>query len=184
MHESWRSISQNWSSVWGGLEVWNEPEISFGGNLPADQYVPILKTVAYQQAHAKFSDRTEIGGGVMSSFHHDWLRCAAENGLLNNCTFFSFHTYATAPAMEKLAQNFQTWLDDNAQSAKPVWVTECGRPWKIGPGRPPREQDLASAIDIVMKGVELRAAGFTRYFPFVCPYYEERDNNFGMMSLD
>ena len=33
-----------------------------------------------------------------------------------------------------------------------------------------------------MKGVEARVCGIERYFPFVYPYYEENDNNFGMMD--
>ena len=31
-----------------------------------------------------------------------------------------------------------------------------------------------------MKGVEARACGVARYFPFVLPYYDENNNNFGM----
>ena len=43
-------------------------------------------------------------------------------------------------------------------------------------------EDAESALDITMKGVEARVCGIDRYFPFVYPYYEENDNNFGMMD--
>ncbi|MCL2346989.1 MAG: CIA30 family protein, partial [Planctomycetaceae bacterium] len=33
-----------------------------------------------------------------------------------------------------------------------------------------------------MKGVESKCCGVARYFPFVLPYYEENDNNFGMLD--
>ena len=62
----------------------------------------------------------------------------------------------------------------------PLWITECGRPWSRGPDRPPIAEDQTSALDIVMKGVEARACGVARYFPFVYPFYEENSNNFGM----
>ena len=44
---SWREITRRWRSTWGALEVWNEPDIFFGDLLPADQYVALVKTLAY-----------------------------------------------------------------------------------------------------------------------------------------
>ena len=66
----------------------------------------------------------------------------------------------------------------------PLWITECGRPWERGVERPPAAQDAESALDIIMKGVESKACGIDRYFPFVYPYYEERESNFGMMGKE
>ncbi|MBE6425815.1 MAG: hypothetical protein E7029_07515 [Planctomycetaceae bacterium] len=188
----WNVVTPAWNRTWGGMEVWNEPEISFGGELPADQYAAILKTLAYQHQNSpaekqKLKEtglRTPLVGGVMATCHRKWLDTAHECGMLGLCDVFSFHTYAHAPAVEKIYSNFQAWLRDSGQPEKPMWLTECGRPWALGPGRPPQEQDLTSAIDIVMKGVEAKAFGIQRYFPFVFPYYEERENNFGMMSRD
>lgn len=188
----WNFVTPAWNRTWGGMEVWNEPDILFGGDLPADQYAAILKTVAYQQQNSpaekqklhETGARTPLVGGVMATCHRKWLDTAHECGVLDCCDVFSFHTYAKAPAVEKIYGNFQAWLRDSGQPGKPMWLTECGRPWTLGPGRPPREQDLTSAIDIVMKGVEAKAFGIQRYFPFVFPYYEEREHNFGMMSRD
>lgn len=190
--KSWEVFTARWNRTWGGMEVWNEPDISFAANLPADQYVPLLKTIAYVQQNsgaeaeklAETGSRTPLVSGVMASYNRPWLDAAAECGILENSDVFSFHTYALAPAVENIYSKFQDWLRTSGQPTKPLWLTECGRPWSIGPGRPPQEQDLRSAIDIVMKGVEAKAFGITRYFPFVFPYYEERVSNFGMMSRD
>jgi len=39
---SWETAIRHWNSTWGAVEIWNEPDIEFfGGNLPADQYVPL-----------------------------------------------------------------------------------------------------------------------------------------------
>ncbi len=177
---AWGQIGRRWRPTWTAMEVWNEPDIFFGGNLPADQYVPLVKTFAYA------FDRAEVDvplvGGVFAHFLPPYLDNAARNGLLENVDVASFHTYGRAPGMEDLIGKYRSWLEAPGRAAVPLWVTECGRPWKRGPGRPPADQDAESALDITMKAVESRACGIARYFAFVYPFYEERDNNFGMMG--
>jgi len=188
----WDAFFTHWNRQWGGLEVWNEPEISFGAQLPADQYMPVWQTVAYQhqvstdeaKKEAETGERTPLISCVMSGCSRVWLDPAAEMGVLDSSDVFSFHTYAQAPQVEDVYSEYQAWLRQYGHPTMPMWLTECGRPWKIGPGRPPQVEDLTSAIDISMKGVEARAFGIQKYFPFVFPYYEERENNFGMMSKD
>jgi hypothetical protein len=184
---SWQSIAGHWRPTWGGLEIWNEPDIFFGGNLPADQYVPLAKAIAYGM-HEKKMD-VPLVGGVVAHCNREYLDAAAENGLLDCIDAFSFHTYGRAMEMEGLVAKYREWLQSqgmevvgNEYKRIPLWITECGRPWKKGPERPPADQDADSALDIVMKGVEARACGVARYFPFVYPYYEENENNFGMMD--
>ncbi|MDO4575272.1 MAG: glycosyl hydrolase [Planctomycetia bacterium] len=181
-YETWSQIISRWKSTWGGMEVWNEPDISFGAELPADQYMSLFKTFAYLWKETGCD--VPLTGPVVSYCHPLWLDNAAANGLLKLCDVFSFHTYAQAPEMEGLFANYQDFLKQENVPGKPIWITECGRPWKIGPERPPMEQDFLSATDIIMKGVLAKACGFEGYFPFVYPYYEERQNNFGMMSKD
>lgn len=175
---SWGVISKNWEQYWNSIEVWNEPDISFSGNLPADQYVPVLKAVA-QEMERQGVD-TPVVGGVIASFRDDFMDCLADNGMLDACDIFSFHTYCRAYDMENVSLRYHNWLVKNKAEWKPVWITECGRPWKKGTNRPDREADLESAIDIVQKGVATKALGIDAYFPFVYVYYEENDNNFGM----
>ena len=192
MRRVWDAFTAHWNRQWGGLEVWNEPEIGFGSFLPPDQYMPVWQTVAYQHQvskdeaakEAETGERTPLVSCVMSGCSRIWLDPAAEMGVLDTCDVFSFHTYARASQVEGIYGDYQDWLRQYGHPTMPMWLTECGRPWKIGPGRPPQSEDLTSAIDIAMKGVEARAFGIQKYFPFVFPYYEERESNFGMMSRD
>ena len=169
------AVAEQWQDGWGAIEIWNEPDIFFGGNLPADQYVAVVRAAAYRLRAD--GCKTPIIGGVTAHFNEEWLYTAEANQLLELIDVFSFHTYDRAPSVETLFEKYH-----NFAKGLPLWLTECGRPWKKGPERPPIEQDLESVTDIVMKGVESRCCGIDRYFPFVLPYYEENDNNFGMLD--
>jgi len=177
---AWREIGRRWRPTWGAMEVWNEPDISFGGNLPADQYVPLVRTIACAFDQAEVD--VPLVGGVFAHYLPPYLDNAARNGLLDLVDVASFHTYGRAPGMEDLVGKYRSWLAAHGRPAMPLWLTECGRPWKRGPDRPPADQDAVSALDATMKAVESRACGVARYFAFVYPFYEERDNNFGMMG--
>ena len=174
----WGRIAERWHDTWGALEIWNEPDIFFGANLPADQYVPLVEAVAYALARRKID--TPIVGPVVAVYNRPFLDNAARNGLLDRVDVASFHTYARAPQMEALVGAYRSWLAAHGKASMPLWITECGRPWKKGPPRPPTGQDADSALDVAMKAVEARACGIERYFSFVYPYYEEHTNNFGM----
>lgn len=177
---SWREITRHWRKTWGALEVWNEPDIFFGDLLPADQYVALVKTLAYA-VDREAADLTLVGG-VMAHYHRGFLDTAAACGMLDCVDVCSFHTYDRAARMEELVGKYRDWLAAHDRADMPLWITECGRPWKRGPGRPPVDQDVASALDIARKAIEARACGIARYFAFVYPFYEENDNNFGMMD--
>ena len=180
--DAWGTIGKRWNQYWNSIEVWNEPDILFSGDLPADQYVPVLKTVANE--FSRQGIETPIVGGIIASFRDDYMDSLAENGAVDACDYFSFHTYCRAYDMEDVCIRYLRWLEKKDAEWKPVWITECGRPWKKGTSRPDRESDLASAIDIVQKGVAAKALGIDAYFPFVFPYYEENDNNFGMCDIN
>ena len=94
----------------------------------------------------------------------------------------SFHTYDRAARMQELVGKYRDWLAAHGRPDMPLWITESGRPWKKGPSRPPADQDAASALDITRKAIEVRACGVARYFAFVYPFYEENENNFGMLD--
>jgi len=178
---AWQTIGRQTAGQYAALEIWNEPDISFSGNLPGDQYASVFKAVA----HALPDERCpEIVGGVMATFNRRFLDTAARCGLLAGSDAASFHFYGGAMQIEKLIANFRRWTSDFGQPAKPLWITECGRPWKRGTNRPSRIEDSVSALDIVMKGVESHACGIARYFPFVCPFYEENSHNFGMLGRE
>lgn len=177
--EAWEAIAEHWAPTWGALEIWNEPDIFFSGNLPADQYVPLVRALAFRLKHKGLE--TPLIGGSLAHFSATWLETASYGGMFTDSDGFSFHTYARAHEVEKFYKDMISVVPEN-RTDMPLYLTECGRPWKRGVDRPPRDQDLVSACDIVMKGVEARAMHIDRYFPFVYPYYDENDNNFSMMD--
>lgn len=178
---SWRSIAKHWQGTWDSLEVWNEPDIATGGELPADQYLPVVKAISY--GFQQDGNKSPVGGGVFGYYNPGFIQNSVRNGLLNQVDFVSFHTYAKAPAMEQIISDYRRALTDK-QVTVPLWLTESGQPWKNGPARPELAEDTASALDISMKAVESRACGIARYFAFVYPYYPEGERNFGMMGRE
>jgi len=177
---AWRQIEQRWRATWGALEVWNEPDIFFGANLPADQYVALVKTMAH--ATGETTPHLPLVGGAVAHLNRAYLDNAAKNELLDHIDAFSFHTYGRAPSMQGQVEGYRSWLKAHKRETVPLWLTECGRPWPRGTDRPAMRPDQVSALDITMKAVEARCCGVARYFAFVYPFYEERDNNFGMMG--
>ena len=176
----WSALYPEWSSTWGGLEVWNEPDIFFGGNVPADQYAPILKTMSWELS--KQGMDKPVLGSCLAVFNPEWLDTAQANDVHSYCDVFSFHTYARAESMRSIYAQFTGKVNGASSRPVPMWITECGRPWKRGKDRADSREDKISAGDIVMKAVVAKSVGVERYFPFVYPYYDERDSNFGMMD--
>jgi len=182
MH-SWQTIGKNYGPSWGGLEIWNEPDLAaFAGDASPDQLLPMVKAISYGFRQTDL--KTPLVGGVFSSPTDDFLRACAQNGLLDAVDGISFHNYGSVLDVERQVGRYRDWLRENGKEAMPLWITECGKSWKRGPARPPQPEAAASALDIVMKGVEARACGVARYFPFVYPFYEENDANYAMLGKE
>ncbi len=181
--DSWTRIAERWGNCWLALEMWNEPDIFFGGYMPADQYVPMAKAIHY--AYTKGGISTPLVGGVFTDrCPVAFRRSCAENGLLEHVAAISFHSYFHADRMESMVADHREWLQSCGKDSMPLWISESGRPWTAGPSRPPIHEDVASALDITMKAVEARACGIARYFAFVYVFYEEAGNNYGMMGRE
>lgn len=179
MANSWKSIAGRWQSYWGGIEAWNEPDILFGGNLPADQYLPILKTVRYALSESKVT--APLGGGVFAYYSPPFFDLAARNGLLSECDFVSFHYYQDALGIEDRVKKMRDWLAHYGQEAKPLWITEIGCPIAGKPAQfPTLVEQQKSALEFATKTVEARACGIANYFAFVYVFYPETGKNFGM----
>lgn len=180
---SWHEVSQRWHGYWGALEVWNEPDIGFGGKQPADQYLPLLKTIRYTMRSAGIE--TPIGGGVFATNNRAYITLAARNGLLDECEFVSFHYYGDPLGLERLIGQHRAWLGEFGYPTKPLWLTETGitRPGKTGV-RPNLKAQIKTALTYAMQAVESRACGITRFFPFVYPDYSERSGSrhYGMLD--
>ena len=172
--KAWRDIRARWGQYWCGLEVWNEPDIFFGGDLPADQYASLAQAFAVGYGWEAWSELTV---GAYAHYNPAFMDNAAENGVQYCAREMSFHTYDRAPAM---AATIKRYRESQARPIPSLCITECGRPWKKGPPRPPRAEDAESALDITMKAIEAFQHDVAKYFAFVYPYYEENQNNFGM----
>ncbi|QEH33002.1 hypothetical protein OJF2_14940 [Aquisphaera giovannonii] len=176
--ESWREIGKHWGPAWGGVELWNEPDIQFGGDWPADQYAAFGKAASYG-LHAAGVEAPVVAG-VIANYSPDFMETLAANGLVERAEAFSFHDYGPALDLEAKAARFRDWLRTAGRPDMPLWLTECGWPWTRGTERASAEEDRKSAAEIAAKAIEARACGVARHFPFVLPFYEENAKNFGM----
>lgn len=180
---SWAEVAKRLHKYWAALEVWNEPDISFGGNQPADQYLPMLKMVRYVMHDAGID--TPIGGGVLATSNRNYITQAALNGLLDECDFFSFHYYGDPMGVERLIARHRLWLDEFGSPNKPLWLTEIGMTRSGTTGvRPEADVQAINAMTLAMQSIEARACGIVRLFPFVYPEYSERSGSrhYGMLD--
>ncbi len=180
---SWTVIGSYFHSDWGALEMWNEPDMR---NLPPDQLLPTVKTIAYSFQRADI--HIPLVGGVFALFlSGHFQRDCALNGLLDQVNAISFHNYFPPVRLCRAVQDYRRWLKSFGKESMPLWITESGKPWPAGTARPHRGPAMTSALWITMKAVEARACGIARYFAFVYPFYTEHDatyNNFGMMGQE
>lgn len=174
------AIAQKWSPYWNALEVWNEP--NQGATIPADQYVPLVKTVSFDFKTAK--QATLVGGGVFGEFNRAYVRQALRNGLAADSNFISFHDYAEATFLQGEVEEYRSLLKEAGREGMPLWLTECGWAWTSGPPRPDAQEGSVSALQIAMKAVEAKACGISRFFPFVYTNYLEPPKSFGMMGKE
>ena len=65
--------------------------------------------------------------------------------MLDDSDAVSFHSYDRAKDVEGYVSRYRTWLKNGGKEGMPLWHTECGWSWVLGPDRPPQNQDAASA---------------------------------------
>ncbi len=180
---AWRKMTDHWRAAWGAVEIWNEPDGSFGGSAPPDQYGAVAKSMAYAFTQQK-SPAQLVGAVAAAGWDEHYYQLVAGNGLLHNMDAWSFHTYGhhTPKTMQTLVQNYRNAFAKDDIASMPLWNSESGSFWFNGADGANSTQDRQSALDITMRGIECLACGVTRYMPFVLPYYEEGPNNWGMMD--
>ena len=172
-------VARHWP-IWGGAEVCNEQDLK---GIPADQYVPMVKSMSYALSEAQ--SKAPIVTGVFATMPPGpYFDTCQANGMLEDSNVVSFHSYDRAPDVESMVARYRIWLKNSGKEEMMLWHTECGWSWTRGPSRPPQDQDAISALEISAKAVETMACGVARYFPFVYVYYEEGNKNFGMMGRE
>ncbi|HSI15647.1 MAG TPA: hypothetical protein VK961_26610 [Chthoniobacter sp.] len=180
MASEWSGVAKHFDNVWGGAEIYNEPDLKTES---ADQYVPMVKAFSYSLAQAG-SPAPLVAGVLATAPPGPYFETCAANGMFADADVVSFHGYDKATDMIGTIGHFREWLKKSNVEAIPLWMTECGKPWANGPARPPQDQDALSACEITAMGIEAMAGGVARYFPFVFVYYEEGAKNFGMMGRE
>ncbi len=180
--QSAKGLANRLKNSWGAVEVWNEPDYDTRANLPADQYVPLVKAVAYGLAEAGVT--VPVGGGVFAVCNRPYITQCINNGMLDDVDFVSFHNYGAAPSVEGAVEDYRKLLKEGGRESMPLWLTESGWPWKSGPDRPPLAEDQDSALEITAKAVEAKACGIAAFFPFVLPYYVEPGKSFSMLGKE
>ena len=80
--------------------------------------------------------------------------------------------------MIELVRFYRGWMKEYRKGGMPIWITECGKAWSrgivpkrtygppYGRERAPVNEDKLSALWIVMKGVEAKAAGIEKAITF------------------
>lgn len=181
---AWRTIAERFSASTAAIEVWNEPDAAeFAGDGTPDQLVALTRAVAWavRQQHPGI----RICGGAFTRHATASYRSASwANGLLGACDVFTYHDYAAPDRLEGHLQILRQEMADAGDPSVPIWITEAGKAWPSGSGRPDATDDARSAHWITLRAVEARACGVQRYYAFVLPYYPEGRNNFSMTGRD
>jgi len=181
LDEAWVDARNKLDFCWDAYEIGNEADLE---NFPADQYVSSVK--AGVQAQDPSRGRLPVAAGVFATVPPgDWYACALRNGLADVVDAVTFHQYDRAPSIEGQVSAMREWLRQAGCERRPILLTESGHSWRLGPNRPPAEQDIESAGEISAKAVEAKACGVREFYPFVLPFYEEGGaKNFGMFGRE
>ncbi len=187
-----RAIARMLESRQAGLEgfhILNEYDLS---NFPAEANLPPLKVAAWA---AREREIALIGAAFCKGSSLVEQESIA-GGMLDFIDAFCIHTYAEPERMLSYVQEYRRDMKGHPKENMPIWITETGKPWHRGATGPLKQayggplhnlhpqvkEDMISALWITMKAVEAKACGVARYYPFVMQFFQENDNNFGMLD--
>ena len=176
--EAWAVLARRWHKGWGAVEVWNEPNC-FG--LPGGQYVPMAKAIAWAIHEEKMGDVLVVGGCYNPGASSVYLETCAQNGLLDVSDAISFHLYAAPSSMQKYVKSYRDLFRKFGKDSMPLWCSESGSPWQhLAERRPPIEEDNRCATMTTMRGIEGRACGLAKFFPFFLNPHREGPIEWGI----
>ncbi len=172
------------------FQVENETDLQLH---PGDCYIPMLAASSWILKDSNLP--------LLLSAFSSWDTGAAtldpyrKSGMLDYGDIFAFHTYHGPEQMLELVRTYRSMMKGHPKAGMPIWITESGKAWsrgiiptkKYGPPyghlRAPVDEDKESALQITMKGIEAKAAGVEKYFPFTAKFFAEGMNNFGMTDF-
>lgn len=172
-----------------GFQILNEYD---SVPIPAEACLPPLKAAAWA---VRRDPGIKLVGAAFCTGPAA-ARDSIRGGMLDFIDVFAFHTYNAPEAILPLVRGYRDEMKAAPKGGMPIRITESGKPWKRGIKvlpqnahggpvnnlHPQTDEDLRSALWITMKAVEAKACGVEEYYPFVLPFFQENDNNFGMLD--
>lgn len=172
-----------------GFHILNEYDLS---NFPAEANLPPLKAAAWAARDRQIA----LVGAAFCKGSTLTERESIAGGMLDFIDAFSIHTYAEPEQLLPIVREYRNDMKRHPRGGMPIWITETGKPWSRGAAGPLRQphggpvhnlhpqadEDMISALWITMKAVEAKACGVARYYPFVMQFFQENNNNFGMLD--
>lgn len=190
LSDSLRNIILRRSDGIDAFHLFNEYDLK---KIPSSVWLPGIKAAGWAMKDLPFllaSAPYALGSGSEFSLNE-----SLENGLLDVIDVFTFHSYQAPEKMIDHIAFFRDKMKNRSKAGLPFWITESGKPWNrglpaqflkqtyggpLGNLHPVQKEDALSALWITMKGIEAKAGGVQRYFPFTLPFFQENNNNFGM----
>lgn len=171
-------MMNRWQDNWCGWEIWNEPDIGFGGDFPFDQYFPLVKIINLTAQNRKFPLIGLVSAREMPEPFHQH---AADDDLFAFLDVISFHSYGS---VQMLPQAIKAYHDLMKNTPRTIWLTESGYSFSVPPkGQKPTNFDLEeSAWHIAAKTIESKACGIARIYPFTLAHYSEGPFSFSLLD--
>ena len=178
-----------WLPAIDAFQIWNEPDLQ---TVPCDQYLSLEAMASAVMAQQKLL--LPLAGAGFSHLLKNPIPEYMATAQADFIDIFSFHNYLSPETIVEQVAYFRKAMEHSGKAGMPFWITECGKPWSRGivartayggPSgklRANPEEDRISGCFITMKGVEAKAAGVARYFPFALKYFPENNYNFGMVD--
>lgn len=187
-------ITQKWKATWIGIEPKNEPNNLKGQRLSAEGMVDYVgRYLSYsREMHAAVGNDVLVvngtfAGGLYANAEFS-KAISSRKDFFESKGDFSFHTYETAENLIQTLTQYKSWLKSKGFSGN-VWITESGRNSYSDDLTTVNQQNMDVAVQIAAKAIVGYSAGVKHYFPFVLPFYTEKDPRgriryFGLTSKD
>lgn len=185
--EATAATLKQWRKGLDAYQAWNEPDML---PVPPDQYASLLAAESVSVAESfPGLDVVHCGiAGLQGGHAASYITPAA----LDFCDIFAFHDYGKPETFGHTIRFFRDRMASSPKANMPVWITECGRPWKrnfiskdtyggpVGDLRPLPADGRQSSSGITVKALEAKAYGIERFFVFALKFFPENQNNFGL----
>ncbi len=176
-------------------EVWNEPNLSFfwPPNPDASEYFNLLKATDPVIKAADSSAKVVLGGLANAGINNDgssYLKALYDLGAAPYFDIASVHLYTYPPngiaPLQNTMQSVRKLMDDEGDTAKPIWLTEVG--WSDAPnawGAPTVSQDDMAAFVTAVYSTPLPVDVIFWYnFRNIFANSPDPEHNFGLVNAD